>query len=288
MKRITTIALLLLFMVLEVKGQAITDLYGFRLGQFKETAANELGEPFQEGELDDGYKYQAFIIKSDSNSYMIFGCAPEQADIIRSIQISERKGKNATTDTGFKGLKLGTSKKQVEQMLGKPDEKKDIGDYGELWSYDERANYSIEIGTNGKLSSVKIWDIYSDDTPDVTKLPKFKNVIKLMSSKNNVDMASILAPGIEIYYKDQTLFFNKSLKTEIETDESKVFQTIREISVGLNKINTSDPNSYEENIRLVMGQNPKHVVKIKTGHIIKEIVFEYTNKQFLIWEINAL
>lgn len=111
--------------------------------------------------------------------------------------------------------------------------------------------------------------------------------MKLLSSKNNVDIASILAPGIEIYYKDQTMFFAKSLKTEIETDYSKIFQTIREISKGLDKINTSDENSYEENMRLALGQNTKHVAKIKTGHSIKEIVFEYINGEYLIWEINA-
>ena len=38
---------------------------------------------------------------------------------------------------------------------------------------------------------------------------------------------------------------------------------------------------------MVSGQNPKYVFKIKTGHTIKEIVFEYINGQYLIWEINA-
>src|SRR5690606_29987782 len=123
-------------------------------------------------------------------------------------------------------------KKEVQRVLGEPDKKEDIGDYGENWSYD-KTNYSVEISKSGKLSSVKITDTYSSNTPDVNKLPKFANVINLLASKNNADIASILAPGVEIYYKDQTLFFGKSLKTEIETDYSKIFQTIREISNGL-------------------------------------------------------
>ena len=284
MNRIIYTILLLLSMLLEVNGQAIvTDLYGFRLGQYRETATNELGKPFEQDKFEDGFEYEIFLLKPDTSLYIIFEYAAEQTDIIWSIQIS---GSNTTTDIGFKDLRLGIDKKQVERVLGKPDAKKDVGDFGEKWTYG-KTNYSIEISKNGKLSSVKIMDTYSNNPPDASKLPKFENVIKLMSSKNNADIARILSPEIEIYYKEQTLFFGKSLKTEIETDYSKVFNTIREISKELNKINTSDINSYEENMRLTLGQTPKHVIKIKTGHTIKEIVFAYINEQFLIWEINA-
>lgn len=281
---LTVTTLLLLLMLMKVNGQTIvTDLYGFRLGQYRETATNEFGKPFQQDKFEDDFEYEVFLLKPDTSLYIVFEYAAEKTDIIWSIQIS---GNNPTTDIGFKGFRLGIEKKQVEKILGKPDSKDDLGDYGEKWTY-EKTNYSIEISKSGKLSSVKIMDTYSNETPDANKLPKFENIIKLLSSRNNADIARILDPGIEIYYKDQTLFFGKSLKTEIETDYSKIFQTIRKISNGLNKINTSDINSYEENMRLTLGQNTNHVIKIKTGDIIKEIVFEYINGQYLIWEINA-
>jgi hypothetical protein len=283
MKNITT-TFLLLFTLLKISGQTtVTELNGFHIGQYRETATNEFGKPVQHDKYEDGFEYEAFIINADKSLYMVFEYAAGRTDVIWSIQIS---GNDTTTDIGFKGLKLGLDKKEVERVLGKPDKKDDIGEYGEKWSY-EKTNYSVEISKSGKLSSVKITDNYSSNTPDVNKLPKFANVIKLLASKNNGEIASILAPGIEIYYKDQTMFFSKSLKTEIETDHSKIFQTIREISKELDKINTSDENSYEENMRMVIGQNIKHVIKIKTGHTIKEIVFEYINGQYLIWEINA-
>jgi hypothetical protein len=283
MKNITT-TFLLLFTLLKVSGQsAVTELNGFRIGQYRETATNEFGKPVRHDKYEDGFEYEAFIINADTSLYMVFEYAAGHTDVIWSIQIS---GNNTTTDIGFKGLKLGLDKKEVERVLDKPDKKDDMGEYGEKWSY-EKTNYSVEISKSGKLSSVKITDNYSSNTPDVNKLPKFANVIKLLTSKNNADIASIVAPGIEIYYKDQTMFFNKSLKTEIETDYSKIFQTIREISKGLAQIKTTDENSYEENMRVALGQNIKHVIKIKTGHTIKEIVFDYINGQYLIWEINA-
>jgi hypothetical protein len=284
MKNITTTFILFFLTLLKVSGQtAITQLNGFQIGQYRETATNEFGKPIQSGKYEDGFEYEVFIIKPDTSLYMVFEYAAGHTDIIWSIQVS---GSNTKADIGFKGLKLGLDKKEVQRVLGMPDEKEDIGEYGEKWSYD-KTNYSVEISKSGKLSSVKIIDNYSSNTPDINKLPNFDNVVKLLNSKNNADIASILAPGIEIYYKNQIMYFDKSLKTEIETDYSKIFQTIQEISQGLDKINTSDENSYEENIRLSLGQNPKHVVKIKTGHTIKEIVFEYINGQYLIWEINA-
>jgi len=276
--------LLLLLTLFEVSGQtAVTDLNGFRIGQYRETATNEFGKPIQKDKYEDGFEYEVFIIKPDTSLYMVFEYSAAHIDVIWSIQIS---GNNTTADIGFKGLKLGLDKKEVERVLGNPDKKEDIGEYGEKWSYD-KTNYTAEISKSGKLSSIKITDNYSSNTPDVSKLPKFDNIVKLLSSKNNADIVSILAPGIEIYYIDQTMFFGKSLKSEVETDYSKIFQTIREISKGLNKINTSDENAYEENMRMALGQNIKHVIKIKTGHTIKEIVFEYINGQYLIWEINA-
>jgi hypothetical protein len=283
-KYITTIILLLSLTLFEVSGQtSVTDLNGFWIGQYRETTINEFGKPSQQNKFEDGFEYDAFIINSDTSLIMVFEYAPNHINAIWSIQIS---GNNTNSDIGFKGLKFGVDKKEVERVLGKPDKKDNVGEYGERWSY-RKTNYSVEISKSGKLSSVKITDDYSSNTPEVNKFPKFDNVMKTLCSKNDSVIARILAPRIEIYYKAQTLSFGKSLKTEIETDHSKIFQTIREITSDLNKINTSDDNSYEENLRMVSGQNPKYVFKIKTGHTIKEIVFEYINGQYLIWEINA-
>ncbi len=284
MKKIISTTFVLLWTASLSWGQNIvTDLNGFRLGQFRETTSNEFGQLFEQGRYDDGYEYDAYLIEPDTSIYVIFQYTPENPEVIWSIQIS---GSPSTLDIGFKGLQLGIEKEKVEQVLGKPDHQEDIGRYGEKWSYDN-ANYTVEILPTGKLSSVKIIDTYSSNVPDASKLPKFETVVKLLGSKNNADIAEILAPGIEIYYKDQTLFFGKSLKSEIATDHSKIFQTIRELSKGLNKIDTSDEYSYEENMRFSEDPKIKHVVKIKTGHAIKEIVFDYINGKYLIWEILA-
>jgi len=119
MNRITVTMILLLLTLLEVNGQTIvTDLYGFRLGQYRETATNELGKPFLQDKFEDDFEYEVFLVKPDTSLYMVFEYAAGQTDIIWSIQIS---GSNTTVDIDFKGLRLGTDKKQVERILGKPE-----------------------------------------------------------------------------------------------------------------------------------------------------------------------
>lgn len=128
MKNITTTVLLLLTL-LKVSGQTtVTDLNGFRIGQYRETATNEFGKPFKHDKYEDGFENEVFIIKPDTSLYMIFEYAAGHTDIIWSIQIS---GSNTTTDFGFKGLKLGLDKKEVQRVLGKPVKKDDMGEYGE-------------------------------------------------------------------------------------------------------------------------------------------------------------
>jgi hypothetical protein len=285
MKNISITILLLLFTVCNVRAQTIvTELNGFRIGQFRETATNEYGKPIEGGKYEDDYEFDVFIIEPENQGlYMVFEYAASNKDIIWSIQVG---GTNSAVDIGFKGLRLGQDKKEVQSVLGKPDKKEDVDVYGQKWSYDN-TNYSIEFGKGGKLSSVKITNNYSSMKPDVNKLPKFEDVVKLLNSSSNAEIAGILSPGIEIYYKDKVMFFGKSFRTEIEKDNSKIYQTIREISKDLEGINTADLSVYEENIRIESGKNPKHVIKIKKDHVIKEIVLEYVNGQYVIWKISA-
>lgn len=278
----TTFILFYLFILPELLGQTtVTELNGFRLRQFRETATNEFGKPFKQGKFENGSEYEIFFITPDANTNMVFVYHPKDPNSIWSIQIS---GNNPSIDIGFRGLKLGVDKKEVARVLGNPDKIEDIGDYGQRWNYN-RTNYSVEISRNGTLSGVLIYDNSSKNRPDIERMPEFASVVKLLTSSNNADIASILAPDVEIYHKDQTLYFKRSLKTEIATDHSGVFRTIREISKGLDKIDTSKESIFEENVRVIPGQPPKYVFKIKKGHPIKEIVFDNINGQFLIWEI---
>ncbi len=261
-------------------------LYGFKLGQYREAAKTELGKPFKAGKYDDGYEYEAFLLRPDKSLYAIFEYAPTDSSVIWSIQVS---GTNTTTGIGIQGLKLGINKPELEKLIGKPSSIKNIGEYGEMWNY-KQTNLSVELSKQGKLSSVKILDNSHDlfpEGPDVKKIPSFDMIQKTLSSDNNTEILKLLAGDIEIYYKGNTYYFKKSFSTEQSADYSEVLSIIKIISKDLATVNTKNPDEYEENMRIALGEDIKHVIKIKQGHLIKEIVLKYFGGKYYIFEINA-
>ncbi|HKC69398.1 MAG TPA: hypothetical protein VKG26_14280 [Bacteroidia bacterium] len=262
-----------------------TELYGFKLGQYREAAKLELGNPIQYGRYDDGFVFEAYLLKPDTSLYIIFEYAANDTNLIWSIQVS---GSNTTTDIGFKNAKLGLDKTQTENFFGKPSSIEDIGEYGQKWDY-SKTNFSIEVNTKGEFSSIKILDNTNQlfPSPEVEKIPDFKKIQQTLASKNKVDILNLLAGDIEIYKGNMTYFFKKSFKTELTTDYSKMFSIIGEISTDLSTVNPENADEYEENMRLALGEDIKHVIKIKKGHLVKEIVLKYYGGQYLIYEINA-
>ena len=287
MKYLTLFAILLLF-VFTAKAQKqnyYQEIYGIKLKQFREVPDNEFGKPFKSDKYEDGVEYEIYLLKPDRSLYMVFEYATKPNDQIWSIQLS---GTDSTADLGFQGVKFGTDKSKIEKQFGKPTKKVDVGEYGQRWEY-EKSNFSFEINPQGKLSSIKIKDISDeiDGTPDFKKIPRFDDVLKTLTSKSNEEIAKLLAPDMEIYQGDKTFFFKKSLKNEIASDYSKIFALIKELGGVLKTVNTKNPDEYEENGRLTLGQAPKHVIKFKKEQKIQEIVFKYEWGQFVIWEIKA-
>lgn len=261
------------------------ELYGFKLGQFRNAAKIELGQPFETGKFEDGFVYEAFILKPDSSLHIIFEYSAVDTNLVWSIQVA---GDNSTADLGFRNLKLGINKEQIEQILGKPSKREDIGEFGEKWDYD-KTNFSIEVNKKGKLSSIKILDNSHDLFPkqDLNKLPTFENIQKTLNTGSNNEILDLLCGDVEIYFKDKTYTFQKSFKTESKNDYSKLISVIREISNDLSTVNTKNEKDYMESMRIVYGQDSKHVMKFGEKHKIKEIVFNYFGGKYLIYEINA-
>jgi hypothetical protein len=284
MKRLFTLLTLSLFpTTILLATELIINLRGFEIGQYREVVKRELGLPIKTDKYDDGFEYEIYKVTPDTSVYMIFEYAPGNLEIIWSIQLT---GKTYQTD--FKKLKLGTDRLSIIETLGEPSRKKDIGAYGEKWEYDN-TNYSVEINKGGKLSSIKVTDESYRMFPkvDVGKIPTFEKVTNILKSKSNNQIKELLSPDMEIYAGDSVYFFRNNIGDEIAQDKSGVFRLIRELSRTLEKVNTKNIDEYEENVRLNPGQDPMHVIKIKNGQTIKEIVFKYRFGKYLIWEIKA-
>ena len=265
--------------------QFYPELYGFKLGQYREAAKKEFGKPIKYGKFEDGFIYEAFLLKPDSSLHIVFEYAAKDTNVIWSIQVS---GKNNNTDLGFRNLKLGINKAQAEEFLGKPSSSEDIGEYGQRLVFN-KTNFSVELNTKGKLSSVKILNNSNELFPkqDFEKLPTFEKIQRILNTGTNKEILYLLSGDLEIYYKEGIYSFQKSFKTEEKTDYSKIISLIRKISNDLTTVNTKNNKEYIESIRIVEGEDSKRVMKFIKGHTIKEIVFKYYGGQYLIYEINA-
>lgn len=175
----------------------ITELNGFRIGQFREVTKNELETIFKKDKFEDGFEYEVYFVEHDKSVYMVFVYANTDLETIWSIQVT---GDKMGYDVNFKGLKLGMISDEVIQILGEPSSIVDIGVYGKRWVY-KNTNYTVEINTKGLLSSIKITDISHEIYPklDISKIPSFKQYSEILNSQDRKKIANILAPGLEIY-----------------------------------------------------------------------------------------
>ncbi len=274
-----------LLLISKTNGQKCeTDLYGFQIGQYRETASNEFGKSYKHDKFEDGYVYEAFIIKPDTSLYIVFEYAAEDTGIIWSIQIT---GTNTATDLGFHNLKLGVPEAHIISLFGKPTEIVDIGEYGKRLDYDS-SNYSFEINPKGVLSSIKIKNTWSSkDLKLGSDTPSFKKIVKAFTSSSNKEISAMVAPDLEIYEGKKAIFFKRNMGSEIENDKSGVFRLIKKISRNLENINTKDTTVYDENLRLYENGGSSYVIKIYKGSAIKEIVLRYINGRYKVWEIKT-
>ncbi|HHC80470.1 MAG TPA: hypothetical protein ENK46_11350 [Flavobacteriia bacterium] len=265
--------------------ETVSELYGFKIHQYKEVVTNEFGKPFKVNNFDDGFVSEIFLLKEDKSAYIIFEYPNWNKEIIFSIQIY---GAFEDIDLKFRDLKMGISEKELIKKIGKPTKTKDIGEYGKMLEY-ENTNYSFEIDKTGKLSSIKILDNYNElfPKPNVEKIPTFERIKSILTSGNSEKISKILSPEIEIYLNNETLSFKYAWEKEIKKDKSKIYATIKELVKGIENFDYKDENNYEENMRLTLGENPKHVLKFKKGFKIKEIVMKWEDGKFVIWEIKT-
>jgi hypothetical protein len=256
------------------------DLNGFRLGQTRSVTHKELGRPDQTGNTDEDVGYEAFLLNEDPALYMVFQYRNVSPEIIWSIQITGADGKH---DLGFNGLRLGMTPSDVEKQLGKPSRKISAAEHGTRWEFDNR-NVSVEIGSDNKLSSVRIVDDRTKE-PDLKNFPKFPELLTKFRFATNTELADILAPDMELYDAGRVRSFEWPLKKEISQDTSGVFAAIRRLSKDLAAVDTSKPDQYEERLRVQTTGDTQRVFRfLKLG---SEIAFRWNGEQWQIWEFGT-
>ncbi len=257
----------------------VRDLNGFRLGQYRAVSHRELNAPDEQGQNSPEIRFEAFVISEEPVLYMVFQYHKDEPELIHSIQITGADGKH---DPEFRGLRLGMTPGEVEKVLGKPSKKASVGEHGTLWEFD-KTNYSVEISTANKLSSIRIFDRPAG-APDQKALPKFPDYVKTLQAGTNSELSALLAPDLELFEAGESKVFERAMKTEIASDSSGIFAAVRRLAKELSSVDTSKPDQYEEVTRVGIGKDMMHVVRLYKLSGVSEITLRWNGEKWQVWE----
>lgn len=252
---------------------------GIFIGQHADVLKSEFGEPASESKGNQNSKYVFFSLQGDADSYIGFQFIPERPKDIFSIQIS---GSEKTKMKPFLGLKLGDSTKEIIKRVGKPYEKSRAGKK-ELWLWDER-NYTMLIGVNGQLSSIKISGHHG-----FPNQPEEFNGLKLLysalKSRKTDNILRHIMPNIEIYTKNVLSIAKRPLRKEVNDKNSKLMQSLLygklNVLSDLNKLGTSHPAA----MRLILDEGMGYVYTIQGSKFLHELVFSYLGGEWRLWKL---
>ena len=257
----------------------VESLNGVKLGQYKVCLENSLGKPFKTGAFDDGWTMQAYILRPDSDAYMVAEFTKEVTDHIWSIQVTGDKS-NANL---LRGLHIGDSIAKVFRVLGVPSDTEKIEDMNALRYSFERSNYTVEI-INNLLYSVKIMDqsVEMFGKANLLKLPDFKTLLKMFATKSKYTLGVLLSPDAEVYNADTIRWMKYTFSDELGYDRSGLLKVLLNDRIGLHTL--TEANYLNETERMGENQTSLHVYQIQ-NHPISEIVMRYYMGKYRIWEV---
>ncbi|ANQ50321.1 hypothetical protein MY04_2953 [Flammeovirga sp. MY04] len=279
--KLTTLLFLLLPSFLFAQ-ELVSELNGFKLGQYKITTKNEYGKPYDVTNFEDGFVAEVFFLNTDQSAYTIFEYSNWDKNSIWSIQVY---GTDPNLGTFFKGIHLGMKKADLLAKVGQPTSYKNVGEYGEMLIY-ENTNYSFEVNTQGVLSSIKIIDTTLENSTEDSEPTSFDILARKLTSKNKNEVASVLSPSLEIYKYQQILFFKNSWEKEVKNDNSEIFKTIKKISKKLRKVDQNKEEEFISSLR-VFSEYPQtmFVIKLPKHKYINEIVLRNELGEYKVYEI---
>jgi hypothetical protein len=272
--------LLILFILLlpctAVAQEFATDLNGFRLWQYKDTAQTFFGKPFQTQKNDE---YSAEAYQVTDSSYMVIEHWEKYPDNIYSIQIT----RYPTRMLPFKGLVLGDPARKVQDALGKPSRTKKLEKPPVTINYYDKANYSTEIDADGRLYSIKIHVTgeFMNDADD--KFDQWAAFKKAILAKDMNAVLELVRPDVEIFKDEGVLSIKKRYEDfRSKPDDSFAKALIGERNSVREELGKTEP---EEEMRLAENVGVGRVYKFKKGKILKEIVFFPYNGKYRVYEI---
>lgn len=253
-----------------------TDLNGFRLQQLLSIVERALGRPFKT--IDEGDLIaNAYAI--DQEAYMVVGHLKKYPHNISVLQLT-----GVTTKAlPFKGLLLGDPGSKVIEVLGKPDNVKQIQSPRVTKLSYERRNYTVELDERDRLYSIQVFttsDLMNKTDGSESEWANFKAAIL---SKNIAALMEMMKPDVEIYRRGKTLSITAPYSVfAAKPDSEFVSALVGPTNSVLQQIRQAEP---VKELRLTENIGMGVVYKFPKGKILKEIAFFPFNGTYRVYEV---
>jgi hypothetical protein len=136
-----------------------------------------------------------------------------------SVQIAGGKG---TPMRPFLGVQLGDSEDVLRARFGPPTRVKRLADWPATgWEYAGR-NYSFEVDTTGRLSSIQIYTEDGFPAGPPTEDPALDDLSTALEFRDQDDVLEMLAPDVVLRWHGRSLHFPKGARQSL-TDSTSEF-----------------------------------------------------------------
>jgi hypothetical protein len=230
------------------------ELNGFILEQSSSDIAGAFPRLFRADTTNDGWIYRTYIVDRATGSYMSFKF-PSGSVYAIAIQIA---GGPSTPMRPFLGLRLGAPSPEIVAALGPPSSTRRLPDWPAVsWAYDGR-NYSLEVDTLGRLSSIQIFGY--DGIPDSLQdtLPDLKALHRALANRDVDAVLSMVAPDLELRWKGQPLHYGTSARQAVSDTASAFAQALFGPTPSVLAV-LSAPGSMDQGTRELRGERTRTI-----------------------------
>jgi hypothetical protein len=260
------------------------ELNGFLIGQHKEAIAASFAEVLRVDTTSDGWVYRSYLLDRPHHAYMTFKFPQDNPDYAISVQVS---GDSGTAMQPFLGLLLGSRRDSLLARLGKPSGIEHQADVGtELYSYEAR-NYSVEVDSIGRITSIQILGYEGFPAKAPSGGPTLDSLVAGLRAGGEAALPYLM-PDFELYRGRQVVRFRRGALMELVPDTSQVALSLfRGPGSLLGSIQDSTVRATADvNLRVWPGGDTGWVWKFPAPAAVSELVFKANAGQWRIWEVH--
>jgi hypothetical protein len=259
------------------------ELNGFLIGQSDRAIAGSFVTLLQADTTSDGWVNRVYLLDRAHHAYMAFKFPADRPHQTISVQVA---GDSGTDMLPFLGIRLGDHSDALLARLGRPSSTSHETDVNvDLHEYEGR-NYSVEVDSQGRVSSIQIFGTKGFPNRPTEVSPSLDTLWAGLELGGRAALEQ-LGPDAEVYRGDSTITFEHAALADIQAASTPIAgaflhgpQSVRGILAD-----TSVRRHADGAIRVWEHHAPGWVWKFPATTPISEIAFVVDAGRWRVWEV---